>query len=214
MWLKPKYRPICTITSTTENTMPMSEAKNRSRSWKRFREASVRTSDMDGRPCLRSAGRRPDHRSRRGGFASRRAAGPVRERVLFRRGCAPRRLVGPPGAAIIDLNQSPACVASCRMVRPRSCPASEQSDQSKTVPRRTVACHPKPVSCRARQKGVKRFALFFGGALHHAWLVTVRLLRIAHGAVLRRIVALRLFGWRLVWAHRDVDDWERSVLLA
>src|SRR5207253_11243940 len=43
---KPRYRPIWIITSTTEKTIPTSVATKRSRSWKRLRDASVRTSDM------------------------------------------------------------------------------------------------------------------------------------------------------------------------
>src|SRR5262245_53331345 len=43
---KPRNRPIWIITSTTEKTIPTSVATKRSRSWKRLRDASVRTSDM------------------------------------------------------------------------------------------------------------------------------------------------------------------------
>src|SRR5262245_3132709 len=43
---KPRNRPIWIITSTTEKTIPTRVATKRSRSWKRLRDASVRTSDM------------------------------------------------------------------------------------------------------------------------------------------------------------------------
>src|SRR5690242_14864861 len=43
----PRNKPIWTITSTTENTMPTRVAMKRSRSWNRLREASVRVSDME-----------------------------------------------------------------------------------------------------------------------------------------------------------------------